>query len=168
MSEWIIGIDPGLSGATVALQLPLSSMRWMCIQHRNIERVDGYLSVISYDGMLAPWDGFNIKATIMEFPMILSGQGSAAKIGINWGILRAAWERRCKTLMQVHPIAWKREFITPSIAKEWKKQASCRLCEEIGYIIPTKSVGKRSKIKDDGVADAIMIARYGAHKLETE
>lgn len=160
MSRWVIGIDPGLSGATVALQLPLSSMRWMCIQHRTIDRVDGYLSAVAYDNMLRPWSGFNTEAVMMEFPMILSGQGGAAKIGINWGILRSAWERRSENLAQVHPVTWKMAMITPREAKEYKKQASCRACEAIGYIIPTKAVGKRSKIKDDGVADAILIARY--------
>ena len=156
-TQWIIGIDPGLDGATVAI--PVDGKEVRRVTHASIDRIDGYVSPIDYDEATEALFRLNPLGVIMEFPMILRGQEGSARIGINWGIVWSSWQRRRLQPMMIHPAVWKRVLVPAALSKEHDKQAACLICADMGYDIAPRT--PRSRKPHDGTADAVLIAVYG-------
>jgi hypothetical protein len=158
---WLMGIDPGLDGATVIVRPKTHDVIY--VPHSMLPVVDGFISPTSYAQAMIQFADFNIAAVTMEYPVVLSAQRGAVKIGANWGIIRATVEGVSDRPLIVQPRAWKLVMIPKPISSANGKQASCIICAEIGYTVPMH--GARGKKPHDGVADAILIAEYGGRRV---
>jgi len=161
----IIGIDPGLDGATV--KIIIGETGYVYVMHRDIDRMDGFLDASSYSRAIADrlaLDDSATEAVVIEYPMVLGEQRGTARVGGNWGIIHAVWQLREQKPIIVHASQWKAAMI-PKALRPLKKLASCGACEALGYTIPAHSSISRSGKPHDGVADAILIALYGARQL---
>jgi hypothetical protein len=159
---WALGIDPGEKGSTVILSL--SDMSWAALRHSKIPKSKDssfdtrqYLELIR---KMMPEDLATVRV-FMERPLILSKQRGAAKIGINWGKLAAAFNMADMEIAVVMPAKWKDDMMpSKDFRHEHGKNASVVMAETIGFQIP--SLNPKGTVKDNNIADALLIALWGA------
>jgi hypothetical protein len=164
-SNWLIGIDPGLDGATVAVAT--RGTEFVFLKHSDVRRIDGYLSSVDYSirmaGIVAAKgiDANRIVAIFSEYPSIRSGQAGAVAIGTNWGVIRSSWESDDMPITAIPASVWK-DVMIPKSLNHLKKKASCVVCADMGYEVPLHAA--KGRTFHDGIADAILIAVYGGRK----
>jgi crossover junction endodeoxyribonuclease RuvC len=151
----VVGIDPGANGAigiidseslefVEAIRLPGDDL----IEWKNI------IKRISQN--------YNVRAVWLEKVHAFPGQGvvSMFSFGMQFGLAGLAAIMITDRTFYVHPRVWKRKVIDAMLMKEANntKKASLmfarRMWPEAGL----------SKAKDEGIAEALCIALYGARK----
>lgn len=169
-----IGIDPGLDGATVLVDIAARELIWHAL-HQDVERnKEHYLSPDSLKALLKPIRTFTGQSSVvsslafMESAQVLGGNNNGRLVGINWGIVWSIIVDMGYDVLEIHPTSWKTRMVDKSLrARELsnaqRKQSSCIAAARLGYTVPFAK--SHSKHPHDGVADAILIAHYGAQKL---
>ena len=146
MSHTIVGIDPGITGGlAVVHDGKLAGVQPMPVYGG---RCDG----MGIDEMLSEWEP---DAVYLEDTQAMPKNGSIASfsLGLNTGILIGVVQANLFPLHRVRPVIWKRKL--GLIGKD--KTASRGLAREL---FPDFADSFR-RVKDDGLAEACLIARYG-------
>lgn len=164
----VIGIDPGKSGAVVALDLAGNPVEWMAADHPD----EGY--TVKSKGpreyvpqVMSLWlrDRLDVKLVIIEAQraMPMEGRSSVLTTGYGWGL----WVGLCAGLgipyRVVPPQTWMRAVIGARPAKGEKK---ARSIIEAGARVPALPLtwGRKTK-PHDGLADAALMAVYALQQL---
>lgn len=163
--QWSIGIDPGLNGATVAINL--SDLSWAALVHGKIHRVDkNKISAYDYTRLimpLIPQERHKCRIFVESAIMLPRQQGNDA-IAVNWGKMVGAFENLGFDATEVRPVDWKKWFEPDvTVRHTHGKQLSVLIAEALGFVIPTLRPGGR--VKDHNVADALCVAIYGAREV---
>ncbi len=173
MRTYILGVDPGLDGATVAVEP--SAHRLSYFPHSELGRHNSYLSGETYitaarklvyeimeEIRVSP--GISLHNTvIMEAAAVLGRQSGQRTVGVNWGVIKACWDILGFNILVVPANVWKPVMVGKKASREYGKNSSCITAEKLGYIIPShRPAGKKLH---DGVADAALIAEYGGRKF---
>jgi len=159
----LIGIDPGLDGATVLIDRKNHGLGF--VPHSAVSRHGSYLDAASYMQFARRLaDIANVHRTaFIEGPSIRGGQAGLMTVCINWGIVKGVWDMLGFNLIIIHSNIWKPVMVGVANSKKHGKQSSCLKAKEMGYTVPTHAA--KGKVLHDGVADAILIAEFGGRKL---
>ncbi len=170
MRTYVIGVDPGLDGATVAIDTE-RSCNFVYFVHsgikRNVSYLDGddYLAAARKMIMRASQNmgvrpGHGIHNSVMiEAAAVMGRQSGQRTVGVNWGIIKACWDVLQFDVVIIPANVWKPKMVGVELSKSDGKQASCIVAARMGYEVPTHR--PNGAILHDGVADAILIAEYG-------
>lgn len=156
----ILGVDPGMTGAIAAVcnkrgllgvdDLPT------CSNGLTTGRLLRWLDVKALDGILSYWSGrwdfpFDDVTAVIERPIAMPGQqiATAASSFDMQGALRAVFQLRGYRPEFIAPVEWKRHY------KLGKAKSEARATALSLY--PQAPV---TRAKDDGRAEAILLARY--------
>jgi crossover junction endodeoxyribonuclease RuvC len=146
VSTTIVGIDPGITGGIAAI---------------HAGKLVAVHAMPTHDGRA---DGAEIDQILVEIepdvvyvektqPMPKNGSIASFSLGLNTGIVLGCVQANRFPLVQPRPIEWKRKL--GLIGKD--KNASRGLAREL-----FPDFGERfMRVKDDGLAEAALIARFG-------
>ena len=154
MGTAILGIDPGLSGA-LALYDVDGSLEVIDMPTLQLKKrvVDEYALARIIDN----WSG-HIREVWLEQVGTRPGEGAvgAFTFGRGYGLIRGICAANFLTIIDVTPATWKRALRVPA-EKDGARAAASR-------IFP-RHAGTWSRVKDDGRAEAALIARHGMDQL---
>jgi crossover junction endodeoxyribonuclease RuvC len=157
LAYFILGIDPGFSGAiaTIASDTGLLAVEDMPVTKDPKGRT--LLDLPRLFGMLTPPIGVQIHA-VLEHVASRPGQGAPAtfRFGQGYGAIQMALAAHKIPVQYTTPAQWKKYF---GLSKD--KQASRGLATQR---FPTNA-DNFVRVKDDGRAEAALIALYGKEVL---
>lgn len=152
----VIGIDPGLTGA-LALYDPLSGS--LDVADMPVHRI-GSKTVVDHYGLARIVDDWGRTTPHCWIEFVSSspqmGVASAFKFGETVGVIRGVCAASFLPIETVTPPTWRKAMGV----KGDKDESRARACA----LFPKHS-GLFSRKKDDGRAEAVLIAAYGARLL---
>jgi crossover junction endodeoxyribonuclease RuvC len=152
----ILGIDPGLSGALALLDidgsLEVVDMPTLQLKKRVI---DEYALARIIDN----WSS-RVREVWLEQVATRPGEGAvgAFTFGRGYGLLRGICAANFLTIIDVTPQTWKRALRVPA-EKDGARAAASR-------VFP-RHADQWARVKDDGRAEAALIARHGMNETLT-
>jgi len=154
----IIGIDPGLSGAVAIIYndrtIHLHDTPVMMTTKKGGKSKNDYLPFQMAE-LLRPFCGDPYVKVFIEDVHAMPGQGSTSmfRFGYGCGLWEGIIAALALPLTKVTPQAWKKEIMQ---GKKDKNAARIRAQE----LYPC-CVSQTARVKDDGRAEALLIAEYG-------
>ena len=157
MTVRILGIDPGLSGGLalltpatddappilVALPMPVVSLKGK-----------GEIDLAALGAILSDW-----RPTVCwieeQQAMPRQGVSSTFRTGYNYGTLRGFIQASAIPLHPIRPATWKASLAVPS-DKTAARAIASRLFPSYSHLW--------ARVKDDGIAEAALIALYGSRR----
>lgn len=153
----ILGIDPGLSGALAFLApdgaLTLHDMPTLTAgKRREIDEIE-LARIIDAAGP--------IERVFLELVGVRPGEGAvgAFTFGRGYGVIRGILRAAFIPIIDAPPAKWQRDL---GIKAGAGKDASRALAKELFQ----RDAGLFARVKDDGRADAALIAAWGRKQLE--
>lgn len=162
MKDWILGIDPGLSGAISCFKADhLNNLDLMGVTDMPIEpNLRGKGNTINLVALREIMESFSKLARIVYIELVCSRPGEAASAAFKFGGVAMAPEAMALAfgmqVKHVSPAVWKKAAGLTGKPKE----ASLALARREFPSIASELM----RAKDEGRAEAILIGRYG-HKL---
>lgn len=150
----IIGIDPGLSGGLCLLEIAGGTILAAVPMPTVSLNRKGEIDLAALGALLTEW---RPSVCWIEEQQAMPGQGvsSSYRTGYNYGLLRALIFARGIPINPVRPATWKKAVGVPSDKNAARAIAS--------RIFPAHS-HLWAKVKDDGLAEAALIALYGSRR----
>ena len=159
MNHWILGVDPGLSGAFAmylpgqaadVFDVPTVTRR---VNNKDKRQIDPY--------QLAAWLEIQrplIKYAVIEQVGTMPGQGvtSAFNFGFTTGAIHGIIAACGIEIRTVSPQVWKRKFGLLGQDKDASRGEASRRLPHCTHLWPLK--------KHDGRAEAVLLAIYGAEQ----
>jgi len=142
----IVGIDPGITGGLAVIH----SGKLVGIEAMPTH--DGRADGAEIDQILTEWEP-DVVYVENTGPMPKNGSIASFSLGLNTGIVLGVVQANRFALVRPRPIEWKRKL--GLVGKD--KNASRGLASEL---FPDFRERFR-RVKDDGLAEASLIARYG-------
>jgi Holliday junction resolvasome RuvABC endonuclease subunit len=165
-----IGVDPGLSGALALLRSDGAALVVVDMPTLELKKAKGAKRYIDYAALtqivqcwsLVLGDNGAKPVCVVELVGSMPGQGiaSAFDFGRSFGAALTACHGASLRVEQVTPAVWKRAVGIPTGAG--KDQSRARAMN----LFPNHA-GLFARAKDDGRADAALLAWYGARTLNT-
>lgn len=162
MTRAILGIDPGLSGA-LALYWPSSgvvAVRDMPVleTRRSDKRIKRSVDPYELARLIDEWSK-DIGLVCLELVGVRPGEGAvgAFSFGEGYGLVRGVCCANFLPVETVTPASWKRAMGVKGDKDESRARAS--------QLFP-RSAGLWPRKKDDGRAESLLIAAYGARFLQ--
>jgi len=153
----ILGIDPGLDGALAivdvgTLQLVEVLRMPVRVVHKQ-RKVDGVA--------LADWLSIILRHAYIEEVHSRPRQAGVFDFGLNTGILHGMLYATGVPFSLVSPQQWKGHYGIRRVGDETKADKKTEARQLATQLFPTHAK-EFARVKDDGVAEAALIARYGA------
>ena len=148
-----LGVDPGMTGAVAVYD------------HGTLEEVidmpvlDGQVDGGALAKIFEQWLPDAIVVERVQ-PMPRNGSIASFKLGMNYGVILGVATALSHPLVTIRPMEWKRKM---GLLKK-PKEASRRLAIELW----PKHAGKFRRVRDDGRAEAALIARTYAFQVIQE
>ena len=150
----ILGIDPGLSGGLSLLEIADGTMLSLAAvpMPTNTLNQKGAIDLAALGALLTEW---RPSCCWIEEQQAMPRQGvsSTFRTGFNYGLLYAFIHARGIPIYLVRPATWKKSLNIPSDKSAARAIAS--------RIFPAHT-HLWAKVKDDGLAEAALIALYGS------
>lgn len=164
MTTHILGIDPGLSGALAVVEI--ASQRLVEVQRMPTNVVRKQQNRIN-GAVLARWLGMQANLQVLRFAYIEDvhsrpRQTGQFQFGLNTGILHGMLYANTIPFTTVTPMVWKAHFGIRRTGDETKAKKKSEAREIATRLFPDMA-HEFKRVKDDGVAEAALIALYGAH-----
>lgn len=162
MTQRILGIDPGLSGgwAIVNGSGKLESCGTFPTHTVNKkERLQGYQLAEQFMGK-------SIDHAYVEAVSSRPRQAGQFQFGVNTGIVHGVLYAHGIPFTLVAPAAWKGSYGIKRAEDETKRDKKNEARELAAKLYPDHA-HKFSRVKDDGVAEAALIALYGLYLYST-
>jgi crossover junction endodeoxyribonuclease RuvC len=157
----VLGIDPGKTGA-LALYCPQDGSLQVEDVPTLATRGAGKAKSIDHYGIARIVDVWALFNPIVFIELVGSrpgeGHAGAFDFGLTTGILRGCVAAHFLRIELVTPAVWKRALACPAAKDGARARAST--------LFPSHSA-KWARVKDDGRAEASLIALYGAQKAAT-
>lgn len=151
MTQRVLGVDPGLSGGLALLDtdLDLLVVRDMPVVRVGKSRI---LHLAELTRLVVAWEP---TAAWVERVHSMPKQGVAStfSFGMNYGLIRGVLAGLKVRTVLVTPQEWKRLFRLGSDKRESRVTA--------GLMFPSNA-GDFSRVKDDGRAEAALLALFGS------
>lgn len=152
----ILGIDPGLSGGLSLLEIAGGTMLSLAAVPMPTVSLNkkGEIDLAALGALLTEW---RPSVCWIEQQQAMPGQGGAStfRTGLNYGMLRGFIPAREIPINLVRPATWKAAMGVPADKSAARAIAS--------RIFPAHS-HLWAKVKDDGLAEAALIALYGSRR----
>ena len=154
----ILGIDPGLSGGYALLDETgklIACGNFPTITEKGKTKLDG--------GVLAVMFDFNdhVKAYVESVSSRPRQQGQF-QFGVNTGIVHGILYAQCIPFQLVSPASWKAQFGIKRQDDETKRDKKNEARAIASKLYPAHAQ-RFARVKDDGVAEAVLIALYGLY-----
>ena len=153
----VVGIDPGLSGAVAVLDvsnklLAIHDMPTTLVKSRKSEKRQ--LSEAMLARILRQ---VKPEHAYLEFVSAMPGQGvsSMFNFGMGYGAIKGILSALEIPFSTVTPVKWQRD-LSVAKGKEGNRLRAAQLYPEYAHLF--------ARVKDDGRADAALIAHWGAVK----
>lgn len=158
--KFIVGIDPGLSGA-IAFLRPDGFLSVLDMPTTKIKVSGKQRAIIDLNRLVERFDRADIQLVMIEQVSTRPRESctSALKIGEGFGIIKGAVAANYHKLEVTQPQVWKKQLCVPKD----KNAARARASE----LMPG-AAHKWYLVKHDGRAEAAMIALYAAELLGIE
>ncbi len=163
MNTVFIGIDPGAQGAIAALTHEDFTQIWD-IDGSVFDAIDVLCELKELFGI-----DYKLKA-VLEHAIVMPRQGSVSsfKFGANWGCLRGALiALKIPIVSEPRPAQWKKAIFGTSTQKKDKKQLKNEARDMARKLYP-EAADYFKRVKDDGRAEALLLAHYGRVLDKTE
>lgn len=154
----ICGIDPGFGGAIAFLNSETRELRVEDMPVAPAAKGRDELNLYRLGTLLTPPDGEERPLAMLEYVAARPGQGapSVFRFGQGYGAIQMAltchgWERHCVT-----PAVWKKHFKLSTDKGVSRSLATSRF-PKYGTLF--------QRVKDDGRAEAALLALYALEKL---
>lgn len=162
----IIGIDPGLSGAIALVNGTTGRLYSVHDLPTKIVRKKTRLDLEALDGMLPAYSADDAHAVVeLVGSMPRQGVASAFNFGFTTGAIHGLLTAHGIAIHPVPPQVWKFSVglraVPDAVARD-RKNASRQLASQL---FPGDA-HRFARAKDDGRAEAALLAWYGAHKLQ--
>lgn len=153
MRPWVIGIDPGKTGAFVIYNYTTKKP----VLIKDMPLLDQYVNVVKMEEELTPSNHL-IHSVFLENPhsMPNDGHAGAFNFGYNCGLMKGLFAGLRIPVHLIEPATWKMIMGLSSNKDESRKMAMTRWPQCEDYF-------KRKK--DDGRAEAALIAYFGVTKI---
>lgn len=164
--SYVIGIDPGLSGALALYHSPSGQLvveDMPTFQLAKGKKAKRFLDYGMVGRIISDWARDFHPRAFIELVGVMPGQGiaSAFDFGRTTGALIQACASALISFEQVTPQVWKRAMgIATGSGKDASRARASNLFPRHAALF--------SRVKDDGRAEAALIARYGAQTLNLE
>jgi crossover junction endodeoxyribonuclease RuvC len=159
----VVGVDPGVTGALVALDADASPVEWWAADDPS----GGYVHAGELDaGAVAGWlaelraEDRAILRAVVERQQARPGEGRSTLLGTGrrWGQLLGVLAALRVPVVQVPPATWRGRVLGKAAAGQGKAAAVAFARARVPDLPLT--LGKRRK-PHDGLADAACLALYG-------
>jgi hypothetical protein len=146
----ILGIDPGASGALAWLTNDGSTLRHI----EDMPVIDGTTSASLLAHIIRSMSPTERLTAVVEHVGSMPGQGVAStfKFGASWGIVLGVLAALDVPYELVRPNVWKRAMALGK-DKGASRALACRMWPESAHLF--------ARVKDDGRAEAALLARWG-------
>ena len=153
----ILGIDPGLSGGLSLLEIAGGTMLSLAAVPMPTVSLNkkGEIDLAALGALLTEWRP-SVCSIEEQQAMPRQGVSSTFRTGYNYGLLRGFIHARGIPINPVRPATWKASIGVPSDKSAARAIAS--------RIFPAHS-HLWAKVKDDGLAEAALIALYGSRRV---
>lgn len=177
----ILGIDPGLSGGWAVLDgkgrlincghFPTHTVKK---NGKNSTQLDGagVADVLEINGYDIPTISGDLRQSsrhfVQAFVEAVSSrprQAGQFQFGINTGLIHGVLHALNIPFDLVSPVLWKSAYGLKR-AEDQTKGDMKSLARDVAAQLFPKHAEKFARVKDDGVAEAVLIARYGFLKLQ--
>lgn len=169
-APYILGIDPGLSGALAVVEITtqhlveIKSMPVSVVNKQN--RLNGadlaaWLNRVHEDGL-----NFSVHFAYIEDVHSRPRQAGQFQFGLNTGILHGMLYANFIPFATVSPMKWKAHYGIRRTGDETKADKKSEARELAMQLWPDMA-HEFKRVKDDGAAEAALIALYGA-RLQKE
>ena len=151
----LLGIDPGLSGAVAVLDLSNKLLAVHDIPTTTIRSGKSDKRQVSEAMLSAIIKRINPQHAYLEFVSARPGQGvsSMFNFGVGYGAIKGVLAGLEVPMSTVTPAKWQRD-LNLAKGKDANRARAAQLFPEFAYLF--------SRVKDDGRADAALIAWWGA------
>ncbi len=162
MSNFIVGIDPGLSGAIAFLD-PISGRLLVEDMPTLPARKGGGLE-LDRAALARTFDRTDLRHVFLELVGTRRNQGAGQTLrtGRNAGIVEGVVVANYHPLDIIAPVTWKRRMGLPSGLGDRERKAAARA--RASALMP-RYADLWARAKDDGRAEAVLLALYGARHL---
>lgn len=151
----ILGIDPGLSGAIAVLDLSNKLLAVHDMPTTIVRSGKSDKRQLSEAMLSSIIRQTNAEHAYLEFVSARPGQGvtSMFNFGVGYGAIRGVLAGLQVPMSTVTPMKWQRD-LTIAKGKDANRARAAQLFPEFAYLF--------ARVKDDGRADAALIAWWGA------
>jgi len=157
-----IGIDPGLNGAIAFLDMEIGHLSVLDMPTFEVKRNNKLKREVSPQGLANIFDltdgpAWNIREVVLERVGAMPGQGvsSVFSFGRSVGVIEGVLAARGLSVSIVTPQAWQKAAGVRG-GKDGSRMRACELFPNYANLFARK--------KDDGRADAALMAWYAATK----
>lgn len=162
---YILGIDPGLSGALAVVEIATGEL--VTVKRMPVSVVNKQNKLNGAD--LAAWlhghaddEGRDVRFAYIEEVHSRPRQAGQFQFGLNTGILHGMLYAKFIPFTTVAPAKWKAHFGIKRVGEETKADKKSEARELAMQLFPHMA-HEFKRVKDDGVAESALIALYGAH-----
>lgn len=164
MSRYILGIDPGLSGALAVVDstsqqlVDVFRMPVNVVKKQNKLNGDALAGWFRFLDLITATDHFAYVEDVHSRPR----QAGQFQFGLNTGIIHGLLYGHEIPFALVSPMAWKSFYGIKRVNDETKADKKTEAREIATRLFPTFA-HEFKRVRDDGVAEAALIALYGAN-----
>jgi len=163
---FIIGIDPGISGAICFFMdgkiIDIIDMPTMAEGKKNKKQVNGNQLFNEIKSRLSGINNIDETCVVVEHVTAMPGQGvtSMFNFGQSFGVIKGICSAMQLPIHFVRPTKWKKYFNLINTSKDASRARAIELFP--------KSSDKLKRKKDSNKADSILIASYYYNTYKTE
>tara|TARA_Y100001935_G_C17215462_1_gene462353 strand:- start:476 stop:970 length:495 start_codon:yes stop_codon:yes gene_type:complete len=163
---FIIGIDPGISGAICFFMdgkiIDIIDMPTMAEGKKNKKQVNGNQLFNEIKSRLSGINNIDETCVVVEHVTAMPGQGvtSMFNFGQSFGVIKGICSAMQLPIHFVRPTKWKKYFNLINTSKDASRTRAIELFP--------KSSDKLKRKKDSNKADSILIASYYYNTYKTE
>jgi hypothetical protein len=161
---YVLGVDPGLTGAFVLCHRTTRDLRILRMPTKKI-KASGKTRTILDGQQAAAWLDYHanlIHSGYVEAVSSRPRQQGAFNFGLSTGIIHGLLYGNIIPFCLIAPQVWKAQFGIKRLATETKSQKKSEAREIAQSLFPDHA-HEFSRVMDDGVAEAALIALYGTH-----
>jgi len=155
--EFILGIDPGLKGALCLLHVPTKK-----IEVFDMPVTDGHVDAAKLAGIVEMCKMRGSVAAVIEQVSSMPRQKGSFNFGISAGIVQGVLGALGIPFTMVQPAQWKGSMGLRRGANESQADTKTR-ARELAMKLWPEHAGEFKRVKDDGRAEACLIARFAAN-----
>jgi len=163
---YVLGIDPGLTGALAVVEIATGRLVEVKRMPVTVIKKQNHLNGAD----LAAWLGLQANLQLIHFAYIEAvhsrpRQAGQFNFGLNTGIVHGILYANFIPITLVQPQTWKAAYGIKRVGDEVKADKKTEAREIAAALFPDMA-HEFKRVKDDGVAEAALIARYGANLLK--
>ena len=154
--RYVIGIDPGASGAVAILDVDGKLIEvWdiPTVQIKSGKTTKKRISPEMFASEIRHWQDAEFCYTEKVAARPGQGVSSMFQFGESLGIIRGLMAALLIPTTLVTPAVWKKDMKLPAASKEWSRQRAAQLWPS--------HAKEFSRVKDDGRAEAALLAMWG-------